>query len=311
MHVLVTGGNGFIGSRLTEHFRRTVAFRVTISSRKPSFDGDDFFLVRALTTGFNWTSVLKQADAVVHTAAIAHMGKDLNSDEAREIKIANIDHVLELAKQTAELRIKKFIFLSSIGVHGTFSSNTINAMSKFAPENYYAETKLEAEMGLQKIFSGTETQLTIIRPPLVYGPNAPGNFGRLLKMVRTGLPLPFSSINNRRSFIAVDNLIDFIVACIQSSNQNHQTFTVSDNFDVSTSEFVNLMHEALNMYPRQFPVNPKILKFLASAIGRKEQMDQILGSLTVDCEEAMKKLSWRPPLSPNEGMKKAVGLRQS
>lgn len=202
--------------------------------------------------------------------------------------------------------------MSTVGVHGGSSGeHPIRFDSAIRPHTAYARSKADAELALAEVVRGTDMALTVLRPPLVYGPGAPGNFRTLMRAVARGWPLPLGSItNNLRSFVAIDNLVDVLVACLHHPGAANQTFLVSDGEDLSTVDLVNRLGAAVGRPARLLPVPLKILELSASVLGNKEAFRSLSGSLQVDMEKTQQLLNWVPPVTVDEGLRKATGSLQ-
>ena len=291
---LVTGATGFVGSTLCD-----------------ILESDDYIVKRSnqRLSEMDWSHTLAGIDAVVHLAARVHIMQDKTADPLAEFRVINVDGTLNLARQAAKSGVKRFVFLSSIGVNGAvtrlnkpFTSDDIPA-----PHSDYAISKHEAEIGLRKIAIETGMQVVIIRPPLIYGANAPGNFGSLLRIVKRGWPLPLGAVTqNRRSFVALDNLVDLIITCINHPNAANQTFLVSDNEDVSTTDLLRKMAVAQGIPNRLFPVPVGLLSLCAKLVGKQDIAQRLLGSLQVDISHTQKLLDWQPIISLEEGLQKCI-----
>jgi nucleoside-diphosphate-sugar epimerase len=226
-----------------------------------------------------------------------------------EFRKVNVEGALRLARVSAEVGVKRFVFLSSIGVHGlaTAANERLTEVSQPNPHNAYALSKWEAEQGLMKIAAETGLEVVIIRPPLVYGPNAPGNFAALMRAVHRGWPLPLGAVHNQRSIVALDNLVDFIITCITHPKAANQTFLVSDGQDLSTSELVRGMAQAAGVPARLLPVPMWALQAGASLLGKGDAVQRLCGNLQVDISKARSLLGWVPPVSVAEGLRRAMG----
>ena len=173
------------------------------------------------------------------------------------------------------------------------------------PHADYAVSKLEAEQALKKLFAGSDTELVIIRPPLVYAAHAPGNFARLLKLVATNLPLPFARTQNKRSFVALENLVDFIQTCIEHPNAANQTFLVADQESISTRELVQYLKQGMGKPARFIYIPQPLIKLGAACIGKSKLYEQLFESLEVDTTKAQKLLGWTAPLSTQQAILQA------
>lgn len=302
MKVLLTGGTGFLGVNLVKNLEQHCITTIAPVRRKMhSFNSFVHYpIFNDISKIAQDESMFKGVDAVIHTAALAH-SKNISEESYEQI---NHNLTITLAKAASKFNVKRFIFISSIGVHGTSNNTPFKVTDKTNPVENYAISKYEAEIGLKKIAEGTGMEVVIIRPPLVYGKNAPGNFGVLLKVAEKNLPLPLGSINNQRSFVAIDNLVDLIVTCIDYPDAANQTFLVSDDEDISTSNLLKKLTLAAGKKPWLLPVSVLFLKFLASMVGKKAAVERFSSSLTVDIEHTKKTLNWKPPITLDEGVRR-------
>ncbi len=255
----------------------------------------------------HWGLALTGIDVVVHLAARAHVTKESYSNPLAEFRSINTDGTLALARQAAEAGVKRFVFISSIGVNGNHNTRPFTEQDPPQPAEPYAISKLEAEQGLQELASETDMDIVIIRPPLVYGPNAPGNFGSLVRWVNKSIPLPLGAIHNQRSLVALDNLVDFIITCIDHPAAANQTFLVADGEDLSTTELLRRVGQAMGKPARLIPVPMGILKLGATVLGKKAMAQRLCGNLQVDISKAREVLGWTPPVNVKEGLRRAVG----
>ena len=304
--VLVPGASGFIGRAVVgaldaNHFNVVGAMRRPIDAKwaVPSpFLGDDV----------NWRVPLEGCTVVVHTAGRAHVLNDSVADPLSEFRRVNVAGTLQLAEQAAAMGVRRFIFLSSIGVNGvsTTPGSSFSEVDQPNPHNAYALSKWEAEQGLLRMAAETGMEVVVIRPPLVYGPQAPGNFGLLMRWLRRGVPLPLGAIHNQRSLVALDNLVDLIVTCITHPAAANQTFLVSDGEDVSTTELLRRMGKAMNRSVRLTPIPTGFLEQAAALLGKRDMAQRLCGSLQVDIHKTRQLLNWNPPLTLDQGLKKAA-----
>jgi len=309
---VVTGANGFVGSDLIRHLF-LMGFEVRACARKKIYFADysiQQFHFNEIDGSTHWKPVLQGAQAVVHVAARVHVLKEAALDSLAEFRKVNVEGTLRLDRDAAEAGVKRFIFLSSIGVNGvkTVVDEPFTEMHQPSPHNAYALSKLEAEQGLLKIAAETGLEVVIIRPPLVYGFNAPGNFGSLMRAVQRGWPLPLGSVPNQRSLVALDNLVDFIVTCITHPQAANQTFLVSDGQDLSTTELVRGMAQAAGVPARLLPVPVWALQAGASLLGKGDAVQRLCGNLQVDISKARRLLGWVPPVSVEEGLRRAMAV---
>lgn len=307
--VLVTGANGFVGHALCSEAAAR-GFGVSGATRQSCqlLGNVKNYVVNSLDEGTNWQLALAEIDVVVHLAARVHVMQDTASDPLVQFRRVNVEGTLNLARQAAAAGIGRFIFVSSIKVNGeaTRPGYLFKADDIPAPLDAYGISKMEAEQGLRKIAAQTGMDVVIIRPPLVYGPGVKANFAAMMRWLRRGVPLPLGAIDNRRSLVALDNLVDLILTCLTHSAAANQTFLVSDGEDVSTSALLRRMGEAMNRPARLLSVPTGLLKLAAALVGRRNMAQRLCGSLQVDIEKNHQLLGWRPPLTLNQGLKKAA-----
>lgn len=306
--ILVTGASGFIGGALcAQILAHGLNVRgITRSIRKlPA--GVESMTVGEIDATTDWQEALAGCSIVVHLAARAHVMAETAENSLEEFRRINMKGTLSLARQAARHGVRRFIFISSIGVNGaeTFS-RPFSAGDLAAPHSPYAVSKNEAELALQALAVETGLEVVIVRPPLVYGPGAPGNFGSLMHWLRRGIPLPLGAIHNQRSLVALDNLVDLIVTCLTHPAAANQTFLVSDGEDVSTTELLRRMGRAMGHPARLVPVPTGLLKLAAILLGKRDVAQRLCGSLQVDIEKTRRLLDWTPPLSLDQGLRKAA-----
>lgn len=304
MRVLVTGATGFIGSQLC--IRLVSAGREVRSAVRNDTSAHNAVLVGDIGPETQWANALVNVDSVVHLAARAHVVHDVCDDPLAEFRKINTSGTLALARQAAAAGVKRFVFVSSIGVNGIQNERPFTEDDIPNPVGPYAVSKMEAEKGLRQLADETGMEVVIIRPPLVYGPNAPGNFGRLLRAVDKGIPLPLGAICNRRSLVALDNLVDLIITCIEHPAAANQTFLAGDGEDLSTTELLHRMAKAMMRPSRLIPVPVKLLEFVATLLGRRDVTQRLCGSLQVDISKTRDLLGWKPVLTVDEALKKAT-----
>jgi len=309
MRFLVTGATGFVGFAVcTELAQRN--YDVSRAVRRYSGSGGGYFELGDIGPATNWPRALMGVDAVIHLAARVHITREGPVNPLKEFRKVNVAGTESLAKAAAESGIKRFVFVSSIGVNGaeTVLGKPFSETDKPNPHNAYALSKCEAEQDLQRIAAETGMEVVIIRPPLVYGPDAPGNFGSLMHWLRRGVPLPLGAIHNQRSLVALDNLVDFIVTCITHPKAANQTFLVSDGQDLSTTELVRGMAQAAGVPARLLPVPVWALQAGGALLGRGDAVQRLCGNLQVDISRARSLLGWVPPVSVEEGLRRAMAL---
>lgn len=314
MNILITGATGFVGKRLIGQVGRQVGYTLTCAVRRSrSVEWGRETLVNDLTADTDWSSALDgQQQVVIHTAARAHIMKDEVPDPLAEYRRVNVEGTLNLARQAAKAGVSRFVYISSIKVNGdqTFLGKPFTADDMPAPEDPYGVSKLEAEKGLHKIASETGMELVIIRPPLVYGPGVKGNFASMTKLVGKGLSLPLGAVHNKRSLVALGNLVDLVITCIGHPGAANETFLVSDGEDLSTTQLLQGVAEAMGKPSRLIPVPASLLQFGATLLGKKAVAQRLLGSLQVDISHTQKCLNWTPPLTVKQGLQRCFPNHQ-
>jgi UDP-glucose 4-epimerase len=261
----------------------------------------------------DWSTALNGVEAVVHCAARVHVMQDDATDPLQVYREVNVNGTLNLARQAAQAGVRRFVFVSSIKVNGESSlpGQPFTADDVPSPLDHYAVSKLEAEQGLRDIETQMGIEVVIVRPPLVYGPGVKANFAAMMRWVSLGIPLPLGAIHNARSIVALGNLVDLLVTCLQHPAAAGQTFLVSDGEDVSTSELLRRTTHAMGKRAFLLPVPAFVLESGAALLGKRAVAQRLCGSLQVDIDKTRRLLGWTPPLTLNEGLKKAVeGMNQ-
>lgn len=307
--ILVTGANGFIGSAVcaTLAHNRKVRAAVRRGSTKASPAATEVVECDFATTQ-DWSNALKNVSAIVHCAARVHVMKEKSLDPLAEFRAVNVTGTLKMAKAAAAAGVERFIFLSSIGVNGLETGDTpFRSCDSASPRSDYALSKLEAEQDLMALASRSTMDVVIIRPPLVYGPGAPGNFRTLISWVSRGIPLPLGAVTrNRRSFINLQNLADLIELCLDHPAAANEIFLASDGEDLSTADFLIRIGRALDRQARLFPVPSAMLYAVLSLLGKKQIGLSLCRSLEVDIRKTRDLLGWSPATKVDEGLRKAV-----
>jgi nucleoside-diphosphate-sugar epimerase len=252
----------------------------------------------------DWQATLKSIDVIVHLAARVHVMDDHTTDPLLEFRKTNVAGTLNLARQAATAGIKRFVFVSSIKVNGenTLPGKPFTADDKPNPVDAYAISKQEAEDGLRQLALDTGMEVVVIRPPLVYGPGVKANFQALLRFLHRGIPLPLARIVNKRSLIALDNLVDVIILCMTHPAAANQTFLVSDGEDIATPELLRRLASALGKSARLLPVPVVVLNTLLFCLGKRGVAARLCGNLQVDISKTRARLAWVPKVSLNEAL---------
>jgi nucleoside-diphosphate-sugar epimerase len=313
MRVALSGANGFVGRVLIPQLvlsGHQVLSYVRRSKKFAKTTGVIPLVAPDLSLYGDWRlSSAQGVDVFVHCAARAHVMSDTSTDPLAEFRRVNVDGTVSLARQAAAAGVKRFIYLSSIKVNGesTQLGRPFTAEDIPRPQDPYGVSKYEAERALLKIAEETGMEVVIIRPPLVYGPGVKANFASMMHIVQRGVPLPLASVTgNQRSLVALGNLIDLIVTCINHPAAANQTFLVSDDEDVSTAELLRRMGLALKKPAKLFYVPSLLLHFGAVLLNKSEIYQRLSGSLQVDITKTKDLLHWKPPLSLDQGLKQLI-----
>jgi nucleoside-diphosphate-sugar epimerase len=309
MKVLVTGASGFVGSALCAHLvtEGHVVIGAVRNMRGKPLLGVGYQIVSDMSIGSNWREVLTDINVVVHCAARAHVMKEASVDPLAAFREVNVKGTACLAEQAVDRGVKRLIYISSIKVNGeTTSEHPFKADDTPSPEDPYGISKWEAEQVLGKIAEKTGLEVVIIRPPLVYGPGVRANFYRLMQGIMSGMPLPLGAIDNRRSIVALDNLVDLIENCLNNPQAINQTFLVSDGDDLSTKVLFQRTAVALGRTVRLIPVPVSLLWAIARLFGKLDFAQRLCGSLQVDISKTQDRLSWFPPISVDEALHKTA-----
>ncbi len=272
-------------------------------------DGAEVFAISSLSSDTDWTEALKNVEQVVHLAARVHVMNDKCSDPLAEFRRVNVEGTVALARQGAVAGVRRFVFLSSVKVNGEFTEagQPFTADDVPAPEDPYGVSKHEAEQLLRQIAAETGMEVVIIRPPLVYGPGVKANFESMMRWLARGVPLPLAAVTqNRRSLVALDNLVDLIVTCLHHPAAANQTFLVSDGEDLSTAQLLKRMGAAMGHPERLFYVPPALLKLGATVLNKPGIYQRLCGSLQLDIAKTRQLLGWTPPVSVDEGLRRAA-----
>jgi UDP-glucose 4-epimerase len=301
--VLVTGAGGFIGRHL-EPVLQSSGWTVRRTVRAAATGPNDV-LIESIGPQTDWRDALEGVDAVVHLAARVHHP---NEEHAVELyRNVNVEGTLHLARSAASMGVRQFIFLSSIHVNGrsTEGRGPFTEADALTPRGVYGKSKAAAESGLRAMAQDQGMHITVVRPPLVYGAGAKGNFDLLVRAVRRGIPLPFGLVRNRRAFVSVENLSSFIADRLARANAGFDVFLVADAEQVSTPEFVRRLAKAAGATSRLLPVPVSILRPILRLIGTPEAYDSTVGSLELDVSKAAA-TGWQPPVSLDEGLRRAT-----
>ncbi len=305
--IAVTGATGFVGSAIVRHLLERTPYRVCVAIRREGALIDtraEAVKVGDLAPDNHWQALVAGCDVVIHCAARVHVLSDMAADPETEYFRANVAATLNLAEQAAQAGAKRFIFISSIKVNGEYSQPGMpfHADDQARPLDPYGASKHAAEEGLRELARRTAMAVVIVRPVLVYGPGVKANFRNMMRWLDKGIPLPLGAIDNRRSLVALGNLVDLVVRCIDHPNAANQTFLVSDGHDLSTTQLLQRLAHALGKPARLLPVPMHWLTGLASLLGKRAFSQRLCSSLQVDIEKTRTLLDWTPPVGIDEAM---------
>jgi nucleoside-diphosphate-sugar epimerase len=310
--ICITGANGFIGKSLCKALNssdKSIRGFIRTLDLNKNYTKIEYLSVGDISSKINWKDQLNGYDCIVHCAGRAHV---MNKKEDLDVyHLVNTEGTRRLAEQAAAVGVKKFVYLSSVKVNGE-STGKIDNNKMFTnndipePQDAYSISKFKAEKVLWEISAKTGLEVVIVRLPLVYGKDVKGNLARLIKLVKLGIPLPLSMIQNQRSMIGVDNLVDLIIQCIDHPVAAGKTFLVSDGEDLSTTDLINHIGISMGRKARLFPVPIFLLKLLGSILGKQKEINRLVGSLKIDSSYTQEILNWTPPVSVAEGIRRMV-----
>lgn len=301
--VLVSGADGFVGRALCARLAgEGWAVRRVVRRVADRTEHGEWFACGDIGPATDWSALVAGCDAVVHLANRAHVLHEHAGDPLAEFRRVNVEGTLGLARAALAAGLRRFVYVSSIGVHGSSSLTPLTEADAVHPVEAYALSKLEAERALQALLHASAMELVIVRPPLVYGPGCPGNFRRLLQLVARGWPLPLGMIDNRRSLIGIDNLSDLLLRCLQHPAAAGEILLAADGEDVSTPGLLRILGEGLGVPVRLWRWPPALLRRLAALAGRAATFDRLCGTLQVDAGKARRLLDWHPPVRTRDGL---------
>jgi len=317
--LLLTGSTGFLGSALSQCLINDSKYKLVVAVRhelSKSIVDCESIVVGNLDATTDWKQAVSSVDVVIHTAARAHIMNDSVADPLTEFRKVNTAGTLTLAHQAVEAGVKRFIFISSIKANGeeTYSESfskeegvrRFTEEDVFIPIDPYSLSKQEAEQGLLKLAEETGIEVVIIRPPLVYGPGVKANFASMMKWIQKGIPLPFGSIHNLRSLVALDNLVSFIIHCINHPKAANEVFLISDGEDISTTELLQKVAKAFGKSVTLLSVPVGFMINVAKILGKDDLANRLFGSLQVDNSKARDLLGWKPVITMEEQLKKTA-----
>lgn len=309
MKVLVTGASGFVGRALVDRLGAEPGMEPRSGVRRPDAAVHNQVITPDLTTDGDWSPAVVGADAVVHLAARVHVMAERAADPLAEYRRANVDGTLRLARAAVAAGVKRFVLVSTVKVNGeaTQAGHPFTEADPPAPTDPYGVSKAEAERALFDLGRASDLEVVVLRPTLVYGPGVKANFLAMTRWIARGVPLPFGSVTqNRRSLIAVDNLTNLIITCLRHPAAAGEVFLAADGEDLSTAALMCRVAQAMGRKARLIPVPASLLGATAKALGHGKLWQRLGGSLQVDTSKARSLLGWTPPISVNEGLRRAV-----
>jgi nucleoside-diphosphate-sugar epimerase len=311
--VLVTGANGFVGQSLCKQFEADeLSIRCVVRTANHAHQGKTFFPVGDIGLNTDWSAALEGVEQVVHLASRAHITRESSTDPLGEYRRVNVEGTRRLVQQAIVAGVQRFVYVSSVKVNGEMTTDSpYQEDDNPEPEDAYGISKWEAEQVLWDVTQGTGCEAVVLRPPLMYGPGVKANFLRLMHAVQRGIPLPFAAVQNKRSLLYVDNLVDAIRVCLHHPQAAGQTFLVSDGEDVSTPELIRRIARALNRTARIVPVPMFLLQTGAALIGKTSAMNRLTGSLQINSHKIHQQLGWHPSFSMSQGLEETSRWFQS
>ena len=305
--VLVTGANGFVGRHLCAYFEKYQQIQIRKAIREDDSKKNEAYEVGDICGTTYWGPILSEINCVVHLAGLVHVLEKNSANPLASFRVVNVDGTINLARQAVRAGVKRFIFLSSIKVNGEKTEgNPFCADDTPAPSDPYSMSKFEAEKALFRLGKKTGLEVVVIRPPMVYGPAAKGNFSRLVWLVQNMKVLPFGNVKNKRSLLYVNNLCDLILHCIYHEKAAGQVITACDTHDLSTPELIHLIAKCLHTKCYLFPMPINLLLLWGQLLGKNAEISRLTESLQIDHDEVKRKIGWHPPVKVNEAFIRSI-----
>jgi len=310
--VLVTGATGFIGRELCRDLL-DCEYKVTAAVRRIKNDADIPATIEQREVGkigprTRWNTILDGVTTIIHLVSEAELPSAPSQSLLDRYRIVNVEGTRSLEIAAAARDVQRIIFMSTIKVNGEITLTDVPFSENHPPQpqNAYAQSKWEAEQLLLSACRSSSVGLTVLRPPIVYGPHGSGNFLALMRLVDRGWPLPLASIQNKRSLIYVKNLTSAVIACLKAPQAAGKTYLVSDGTDVSTPEWIRTIASASGKRARLFPFPPKLLNLGGSLMGKSDISRRLTASLQIDSSQIRNELSWHPPFTLTEAFEATV-----
>lgn len=312
--VLVTGANGFVGRRVCSLLQKeghavrgAVRYYDSRSVDRSDPVAGDIVPIGDIDGYTDWSGALDGIDIVVHLAARVHVIQEISKNPLESFRSVNVHGTERLARMAIERGVKRFVYISSISVHGNATvARAYLEEDEAQPISPYAVSKWEGELALRKIEKESDLELVIVRPPLVYGEGVGGNFLRMMQWAQKGLPLPLKSIRNKRSFIGIENLADLIACCVSHPEAAGETFLAADGEDLSTPDLIGRVAKLMGRSARLFPLPVDVIRALGRLAGQGDIVDRLCSSLRVDATKARSVLKWQPQTSLDVGLDRTV-----
>lgn len=306
-HIFITGAGGFLGRDLIRRLQSEGRYRLSASVRNAETHvaaGVVAHFTGAMDARSSWAAALAGVDVVVHCAARVHVMADTCADPLQAFREVNVAATLHLARQAATAGVRRFVFISSIKVNGeeSLAGRPYRPDDEPKPIDAYGLSKWEAEKGLLQLAEEVGMDIVIIRPVLIYGPGVKANFQNMMRYLCKGIPLPLGAIHNKRSFVALDNVTDLIVTCLDHPAASNQVFLVSDDEDLSTTELLRKMARALRAPARLVPVPAWLLTAAAKLLGLSGFSQRLCGTLQVDISKTRSLLGWAPRVGLDQAL---------
>lgn len=311
LNILITGATGFIGHALLHQLAEQSNDSIIALARRPIESAplnSKIIISDNFSVAQEDSSFLNNTDVVIHCGARAHQMNDDPDTCLEEYRRVNVVETLKLARQAAAANVRRFIYISSIKVNGetTEGGSVFTAEDTPEPVDPYGVSKMEAELELQRFAVLTKMELVIIRPVLVYGPGVKANFLTLLKLINKRVPLPFARVKNKRSFVYINNLVEFIRLCMVHPAAAGNIFLISDGEDLSTPCLVSKISLAFGRNAISIPVPVSFMNFFAAIVGKSSLTNRIFLSLQVDVRKNSMLLGWKAPYSVDQGIADTV-----
>lgn len=306
-NILLTGATGFVGNRLLAKLQDK-GHLCRAAVRRPSSSVDvqtDSVVVGEVDANTDWSKAVKDIEVIVHLAARVHVMHDQADNPLVEFRKINLDGTRSLAEAAVKAGVKRFVYISTIKVNGEATKDSpFTSQDAPSPSDPYAIAKWEAEKALQEISQESGLEVVVIRPPLVYGPGVKANFLNLIKLVRKRVPLPLAGIKNKRTLVALDNLVDLIMNCCEHPDAAGHIFLAGDDESVSTAELIAKIAGAFGQRSPAFSLSPILMAWATRLLGKQAVWHRLSESLQVDTSEAKKVMGWQPVTSMDEELKR-------